>query len=64
MVEKPKYEVVFTYKSFNELFEYYTTQTRTYTEAYEKAEEEHENVTGTRRFASYNSFRVCRGKKI
>lgn len=46
-------------QSFEDLFMKYVKTSPTYVEAYEKAEEVHEQYFDCRRYANYNSFRLC-----
>lgn len=48
---------------FRELYEQNLPVSRTYKEAYEKAEEKHQQLTGTRMYADHNSFRVVYNRK-
>lgn len=50
-------------KSFEELFYKCARETATYTEAYEKAEQTHEEYFGCRRYSSYDSFRFQKDKR-
>lgn len=43
---------------FRELYEKNLPNSKTYKEAYEKAEEEHEKLCGSRMYTDINSFRV------
>jgi hypothetical protein len=43
---------------FRELYEKNLPISKTYKEAYEKAEEEHQKLCGSRMYADHNSFRV------
>lgn len=43
---------------FRELYEKNLPNSRTYKEAYEKAEEEHQRLCGSRCYADHGSFRV------
>tara|TARA_B100000927_G_C16319232_1_gene410678 strand:- start:131 stop:334 length:204 start_codon:yes stop_codon:yes gene_type:complete len=49
---------------FDKRFWKNTTKYKTYKEAYEKLEEEYELHFGKRRYSDYNSFRVCRNRRI
>jgi len=53
-----------TFTGFNKRFEQLTKKSKTYHEAYEKAEEEHEHNFGERRYSGYQSFRHLRNRKI
>ena len=37
---------------------------KTYKSAYEELEDEYEGYFGERRYSDYNSFRICRDRKI
>jgi hypothetical protein len=52
-----------SHSSFEELFFKCTRETKTYVEAYEKAEQIHEEYFDKRRYASYDSFRTVTNKK-
>ena len=56
------WEMSFT--KFNELYEKNMTEAPTYTKAYEITEDEHEELTGKRKYAGFNSFRNARSKKL
>ena len=49
---------------FDDRFWKYAKETKTYIEAYEKTETEHEKHFGKRKYSDYNSFRNCRDKRI
>ena len=49
---------------FDERFWKYAKETKTYLEAYEKTEMEHEKHFWKRRYSDYNSFRNCRDRRI
>ena len=39
-----------------------TREHKTYKEAYEKLEQEYQDIFGKRRYSDYNSFRICRDR--
>ena len=41
-----------------------TKEYKTFKSAYESLEKEHIDLFGKRKYADYNSFRVCRDRKI
>tara|TARA_R100001509_G_scaffold73068_1_gene40780 strand:+ start:2556 stop:2753 length:198 start_codon:yes stop_codon:yes gene_type:complete len=41
-----------------------TKNHKTYKAAYEELEKEYEELFGERRYSDYNSFRICRDRKI
>jgi hypothetical protein len=49
---------------FSKRFWQETKDFKTYKEAYEKLEVEFEKHFGKRRYADYDSFRVCRDRKL
>tara|TARA_R100000655_G_scaffold62757_1_gene101230 strand:+ start:413 stop:634 length:222 start_codon:yes stop_codon:yes gene_type:complete len=49
---------------FDDRFWKYAKETKTYLEAYERTEIEHEKHFGKRKYADYNSYRNCRDKRI
>ena len=51
-------------KGFDERFWKYAKESKTYLEAYEKTEIEHNKYFGKRRYSDYNSYRNCRDKRI
>ena len=53
-----------TPKGFDERFWKHAKESKTYIEAYEKTEMEHEKHSGKRRYSDYNSFRNCRDRRI
>ena len=51
-------------KGFDERFWKHAKESKTYIEAYEKTEMEHEKHFGKLRYSDYNSFRNCRDRRI
>ena len=51
-------------KGFDERFWKHAKESKTYLEAYEKTEMEHEKHFRKRRYSDYNSFRNCRDRRI
>ena len=51
-------------KGFDERFWKHAKESKTYIEAYEKTEMEHEKHFGKRRYSDYNRFRNCRDRRI
>ena len=49
---------------FEKRFYKHCGQSKNYYEAYEKTEQEFENCFGKRRYASYDSFRVSKNRRI
>ena len=49
---------------FEQLFFGHTQTSSTYTEAYEKAEDEHEKLFEKRRYSDYNSFRNTKTQRM
>ena len=49
---------------FDKRFWKYAKESKTYTEAYEKTEIEHEKHFGKRKYSYYNSYRNSRDKRI
>ncbi len=49
---------------FDDRFWKYAKETKTYLEAYERTEIEHEKNFGKRKYSDYNSYRNCRDKRI
>lgn len=62
MVELPERAVKLRY-SFNDIFQEYTRNCKTYSEAYEKTEAEHERYYGKRMYSGYDSFKNRKRKK-
>jgi hypothetical protein len=60
MVDKPKYEITFTAKGFNDLFDYHLVGSKNNVEAYKKAENEHLKVCGRFKYSSYHTFKQIR----
>ena len=53
-----------TFSGFNKRFEELIKDSKTYSEAYDKAEDEHEHNFGSRRYSDYQSFRHLRRRRI
>ena len=53
-----------TPNGFDDRFWKYAKETKTYVEAYEKTEIEHQKHFGKRKYPDYNSYRNCRDKRI
>lgn len=49
---------------FNKRFEHYLKTSDTQSDAYMKAEQDHASLFGTEMYSSYDSFRVCRNRKM
>lgn len=68
IVVMPKFlaeNVTMTTRGFDELFFHFLEPTMTHTDAYEKAEQVHEQYFHTRKYSSYESFKAVqyRGHK-
>lgn len=55
-----KYEAKLTVKGFNDLYDDKLKETTNFTEAYYKAEKEHEELFGEQRYKCFDSFRLSR----
>ena len=51
-------------REFDKRFIKYTAEADTYEEAYAMAESDYKAIFKSRRYSSYNSFRVSRSKRI
>lgn len=51
-------------RAFDEMVDKFLGTERTYKSAYEKAEKEHERMTGQRRYEDHESYRVGRFRRI
>ena len=51
-------------EGFDERFWKVASETKTYKEAYEIVEQEHEKYFKKRKYSDYNSYRNCRDKRI
>jgi hypothetical protein len=49
---------------FDELFFRYVNDSKTHTEAYERAEKVHETLLGRRKYSDYDSFRVSKSQRL
>lgn len=58
------YRVNFTPSDFDRLYEKKISTSPTYKAAYHAAEEEHEKITGHRRYRDSESYRSSRTKRI
>ncbi len=63
-MESPSIKLQMDKKSFDTLYETKISQSETNEKAYEASEEEHEKLTGSRRYSSYDSYRRCRYDRI
>jgi hypothetical protein len=50
--------------AFDRRFEFHYVRSRTYTEAYEKTEEEYSQVFGQNKYASFTSFKKTYNRRI
>jgi len=55
---------IYSAKGFVREFWERTKEYKTFKSAYESLEEEHIELFGKRKYSDYNSFRVCRDRKI
>jgi len=53
-----------TPNGFDDRFWKYAKETKTYVEAYEKTEIEHEKHFGKRKYSDYNSYTTSRNKRL
>jgi hypothetical protein len=51
-------------EGFDKRFWEIASKEKTYIQAYEELEKEYELHFGRRRYSDYNSFRICRNKRI
>lgn len=51
-------------ETFAKIFNEHLPQTDTYEQAYERAEEQHEKLTGHKRYSNYDSFRIARYQRM